>query len=300
MRPFAQVDVFTVEPGLGNPVAVVLDATGLETEAMQRFAAWTNLSETTFVLPPTGAADYRVRIFTPVHELPFAGHPTIGTCRALIDANVIERAEIVQECAAGLVELTVQDGLISFTAPVANALPDPPGLDALGAAIRIEPRRPILIDSGPHWLTAKVTPTELSAFAPDVDALADLIRTNGWDLTLYAYEDEDEDEANDTEANDTEAEGTCTNDMHADGADGGRSVEVRSFFVTDTLVEDPVCGSGNVAVAAHRRACEGFRGSYRARQGRHRGRDGRITVTVGDRIRVGGHAVTIISGTATI
>ena len=103
-RPFAQVDVFISEPGLGNPVAVVLDGDGLSTEAMQRFARWTNLSETTFVLPPTTPeADYRVRIFHPEAELPFAGHPTLGTCHAWLEAGGSPRdpARIVQECAAG-------------------------------------------------------------------------------------------------------------------------------------------------------------------------------------------------------
>ena len=92
-RSFAQVDVFTSGPFSGNPVAVVLDAQGLNTEEMQRFAHWTNLSETTFVLPPTSPdADYRVRIFTPVLELPFAGHPTLGTCHAWLEAGGVPRA----------------------------------------------------------------------------------------------------------------------------------------------------------------------------------------------------------------
>ncbi len=107
MRRFAQVDVFTSQPGLGNPVAVVLDAEGLSDAEMQRLASWTNLSETTFVLPATRPeADYRVRIFTPGRELPFAGHPTIGTCTALLDAGEVKSGTSwVQECAAGLVEL---------------------------------------------------------------------------------------------------------------------------------------------------------------------------------------------------
>src|ERR1700727_1310557 len=104
-RPFSQVDVFTAEPYLGNPVAVVVDAKGLSTEEMQRFARWTNLSETTFVLPAqAGGADYRVRIFTPSRELPFAGHPTLGSCHAWLSANQTSPpAEMVtQECGAGL------------------------------------------------------------------------------------------------------------------------------------------------------------------------------------------------------
>ncbi|HXS43939.1 MAG TPA: PhzF family phenazine biosynthesis isomerase, partial [Solirubrobacteraceae bacterium] len=109
MRPrrFAQVDVFAAEPQRGNPVAVVLDGGGLDDDAMQRFARWTNLSETTFVLEPTApGADYRVRIFTPVLELPFAGHPTLGTCHAWLEAGGrAETDRIVQECGVGLVEV---------------------------------------------------------------------------------------------------------------------------------------------------------------------------------------------------
>lgn len=265
MRPFAQVDVFTVQPGLGNPVAVVLEATGLSPEQLQRFAAWTNLSETTFVLPPTGAADYRVRIFTPTGELPFAGHPTIGTCRALLDAGVIEPAAgaITQQCPAGLVPLSVSaDGLITFTAPRAEIRSEPPGLGDLDPIMQ----QPLLVDAGLPWLTTRVTPDQLDNL--DTSGFAALMRAHGWDLTLYAVD--------------------------------GEEVHVRSFFVADGLAEDPVCGSGNVAVAAHRRAVEDFRGRYPARQGRHRGRDGRVEVQVDDAIRVGGHAVTVVRGTVAL
>ena len=123
-RPFAQVDVFTATPYYGNPLAVGLDGTDLSDEAMQRFARWTNLSETTFVLPPTpdGAAkgaDYRVRIFTPDSELPFAGHPTLGTCHAWLQAGgVPQRANtIVQECAVGLVQIQRNGQQLAFAAP---------------------------------------------------------------------------------------------------------------------------------------------------------------------------------------
>jgi PhzF family phenazine biosynthesis protein len=119
-RPFCQVDVFADELYLGNPVAVVLDAKGLDTAGMQRFASWTNLSETTFVLPPQAAgADYRVRIFTPSRELPFAGHPTLGTCHAwLSDGGTPQRGDVmVQECDAGLIELRRIGGALAFAAP---------------------------------------------------------------------------------------------------------------------------------------------------------------------------------------
>src|ERR1041385_7189971 len=117
-RPFVEVDVFTTEPYRGNPVAVVLDGDGLSAEAMQRFASWTNLSETTFVLPPSlPDAHYKVRIFTPVQELPFAGHPTLGTCHAWLGSTGSDADTVVQECEAGLVPVRrTADGL-AFAAP---------------------------------------------------------------------------------------------------------------------------------------------------------------------------------------
>jgi len=275
MRPFAQVDVFTDVPGLGNPVAVVLDATGLDTEAMSRFAAWTNLSETTFVLPPTGAGDYRVRIFTPSTELPFAGHPTLGTCRALLDAGLVTPRDgrIVQECDAGEVVLDIGDGTVSFTAPRAEVLPAPGGIADLPAALGgIAVHDPLLLDVGPRWLTARVTPDALHDLRPDPVGLPALFAEHGWDLTLYAVD--------------------------------GDEVHVRSLFDAGGLVEDPVCGSGNVAVAAHLRATGALAAlprPYLARQGRHRGRDGRVVVDASaSAIRVGGAAVTVISGTVAI
>ena len=120
MRPFRQVDVFSTEPLRGNPVAVVHEADGLETEQMERFTRWTNLSEATFLLPPTDpVADYRVRIFTQAGELPFAGHPTLGTCHAWLAAGGEPRdaGRIVQECAAGLIPLRRIDGELAFGAP---------------------------------------------------------------------------------------------------------------------------------------------------------------------------------------
>src|SRR4051812_32054266 len=113
-RAFQQVDVFTTEPYRGNPVAVVLDGSGLDTAQMQRFAHWTNLSETTFVLP-SERADYRVRIFTPTQELPFAGHPTLGTCHAWLRGE--HKDEIVQECDAGLVTIRRTEHGLAFAAP---------------------------------------------------------------------------------------------------------------------------------------------------------------------------------------
>jgi PhzF family phenazine biosynthesis protein len=276
MRAFAQVDVFTSVAGLGNPVAVVLDADGLDDAALARFATWTNLSETTFVLPATRPeADYRVRIFTPSSELPFAGHPTLGTCRALLDAGLVKPSagRIVQECAAGLVPLELaDDGTLTFTAPLADVIPAFGGAQELPAALGgVSPQGLTLVNAGPHWLVGRVSPAELDGLAPDAPALRALFAAHGWDLTLYAVED-----------------------------DG--TVHVRSFFDAGGLAEDPVCGSGNVAVAAQLRAtgATDVPAAYQSRQGRYRGRDGRLSVHRGEQITVGGHAVTVITGTVTI
>ena len=143
-RAFAQVDVFGASPYRGNPVAVVLDAAGVDDAALQRFASWTNLSETTFVLPAsTPGADYRLRIFTPGRELPFAGHPTLGSAHAWLATGGVPREAgvLVQECAAGLVRLRVTEGAIAFAAP-----PRRPHAATLTIVQGVGPRRP-----GERW-----------------------------------------------------------------------------------------------------------------------------------------------------
>src|SRR5689334_13673429 len=160
LRPFVQVDVFTDTPYAGNPVAVVLDGSGLTTEDMQRFASWTNLSETTFVLPPADAtADYRVRIFTPTLELPFAGHPTLGTCHAWIEAGrTPQRPDvIVQQCDAGLIEVRRGAGQLAFAAPpLRRSGPvDERLVHALATAMglaRDEIVDAAWVDNGPGWV----------------------------------------------------------------------------------------------------------------------------------------------------
>jgi len=268
--------VFTAQAGLGNPVAVVLDAEGLSDDAMARFANWTNLSETTFVLPATVAeADYRVRIFTPSEELPMAGHPTLGTCRALIDAGVIpDRGHWIQECAAGLIEIrAAEDGDLSFHASAAVVTDSPIELTALTRLLGgVHPNEPMLIEVGPPWLTARVDQAELDALTVDS---AEFLETNQQKLAIGV-------------------------NLYA--VDAEQQVHVRSFFDdgSGALIEDPVCGSGNAAVAVHllRTGRSGdVPATYQARQGRHRGRDGRIRVTPGERVWVGGPAVTVITGT---
>jgi PhzF family phenazine biosynthesis protein len=277
MRRFAQVDVFTAHPGLGNPVAVVLDGDGLTDDEMARFANWTNLSETTFVLPVTTAeADYRVRIFTPSDELPMAGHPTLGTCRALIDAGVIpDRGHWVQECAAGLIEIRAgEDGALRFLAPTPVVSDSPIELGALTRILGgVEPADLMLIDVGPRWLTGRLKLADLDSLRIDA---ADFLEMNHQKLSiginLYAVDDE-------------------------------QKVHLRSFFDdgSGALTEDPVCGSGNAAAGVHlvrTGRTDDVPATYQARQGSHRGRDGRIQVTPGDRVWVGGQAVTVITGTA--
>jgi PhzF family phenazine biosynthesis protein len=279
MRSFAQVDVFTSRPGFGNPVAVVLDADGLSDDEMARLANWTNLSETTFVLSPSSAADYRVRIFTPTLELPFAGHPTLGTLRALLDTGRVSAQESwTQECGAGLVQIRrSQDASLSFAAPVPGITSSPLAADELGAILGTPAARdPLLIDIGPRWITGRISLAGLDSAVPDATAALAALDPRTCDgVTLYAVDDE-------------------------------KCVHVRSFFPGGgVLAEDPVCGSGNAAVAAHLvhtgRASD-VPPTYQARQGRHRGRDGRITVTpqAEGRIWVGGPAVTVITGTISL
>jgi PhzF family phenazine biosynthesis protein len=275
-RAFAQVDVFTAVPLMGNPVAVVLDGAGLDDAAMQQFASWTNLSETTFVLPASDpAADYALRIFTPKSELPFAGHPTLGSAHAVIAAGLaVPRAgKLVQQCAVGLVEVSVEADGLSFRLPPATITPAPqPDVltAALGGTLAAPPQ---VVDVGPRWVIAQLpTPAAVRTLVPDLPALAaydHAHRVTG--QTIFAVE-----------------------------ADG--SAVVRSFAAGDGVAEDPVCGSGNGAVAAYRRWAGAGSASYSASQGREVGRDGIVGVRYcaeGD-IHVRGQCVTVIEGTVRI
>lgn len=274
-RPFKQVDVFTADALKGNPVAVILDAKGLTTADMQAIASWTNLSETTFVTPATdGQADYAVRIFTPKSELPFAGHPTLGTAHAVIEAGLAKPSDgtLVQQCAVGLVEVSVAGTGLSFRLPryAFEEAPEPERLvAALGdAAIVGAPR---IVDVGPRWVIVQLSSAAaVERLQPDLPALADYDRayaTTG--LTVFG-----------------------------ERADGG--IVVRSFAPADGVPEDPVCGSGNGAVAAYRlKSGQIAAGSaYTASQGRQVGRDGHVRVAiVGDAVHVGGDCVTVVDGT---
>src|SRR4051812_40794444 len=181
-RAFRQVDVFTDRGYFGNPLAVVLDGSNLSDAQMQRFAHWTNLSETTFVLPPTdAAADYRVRIFTPGGELPFAGHLTLGTCHAWLAAGGKPRmaSRIVQQCAQGLVPLRRDGARLAFAAPPSKrSAPSPTTLAQVAAALGLKAAQIVAaqsLDNGPVWLTLLVDePQTVLRLSPDFAVLKSL------------------------------------------------------------------------------------------------------------------------------
>jgi PhzF family phenazine biosynthesis protein len=274
-RPFSQVDVFTDEPYFGNPVAVVEDAKGLDTEAMQRFAQWTNLSETTFILPPEApTADYRVRIFTPDRELPFAGHPTLGTCHAWLSGGGTPHREdvIVQECPAGLIELRRDDGLLAFAAPplVRSGPVDDATLDRLVAALSLD-RSDVVdaqwVDNGPGWVAV------LLASADAVLA----VRPTESDLDIGVV------------------------GPYPDGSP--EAFEVRAFTpALGGFGEDPVTGSLNASLAGWLLDSGRAAAPYLASQGTAIGRRGRIRITrdEANTIWVGGHTITCVTGTATL
>lgn len=230
LRPYCEIDVFGAQAYLGNPLAVVVDAKGLDPQQMQRFARWTNLSETCFLLPPTDpAADYQVRIFTPVQELPFAGHPTLGSCHAWLQSGGTPQAagQIVQQCAQGLVRLRREDTRLAFCAPALRRAPVEeamlaPLLQALGLP-RAKLRKAQWLDNGPRWLGLLVDAEEtVLALEPDHSALRSLPLTG--------------------------VIGPCAR-AAAPAAIGGSDFQVRAFAAAQGIAEDPVTGSLNAALA---------------------------------------------------
>ena len=270
-RPFAQVDVFTTEPYRGNPVAVVLDGDGLAEESMRRFANWTNLSETTFVLPPESPeADYRVRIFTPSLELPFAGHPTLGTCHAWLEAGGSPRGDgvIVQECGAGLVPIRRAAAGLAFAAPpLIRSGPVEDGMVArVARMLRIDREAMVdaqWADNGPGWVAVLLeSPAAVLALEPAFDEL---------DVGVVAPYPPGSPEA----------------------------FEVRAFTHKNGAVdEDPVTGSLNASLAQWLLATGRARAPYVARQGPALGRAGRVHVDQDGEgaVWVGGGTVTCVRG----
>ena len=269
-RDFAQVDVFTTTPYAGNPVAVVHDADGLSTEQMQRFAHWTNLSETTFVLPPTDAgADYRVRIFTPTAELPFAGHPTLGTCHAWLSNGGVPRGDaIVQECGAGLVPIRHSDDGLAFAAPplIRSGEVAEEYVQRIADVLRIQ-RDDILdaewVDNGPGWV---------AVWLASADQVLGL-RPGIVDLDIGVA------------------------GPYPAGSEA--AIEVRAFSpMVGAAVEDPVTGSLNASLAGWLLRTGRVEAPYVASQGTVLGRAGRVHVSrdADGAIWVGGGTVTCVSG----
>ena len=282
---FKQVDVFTGRPFFGNPVAVVLDADDIDPSQMQRIAAWTNLSETTFVLKPTADADYRLRIFTPGQELPFAGHPTVGSAHAVLENGILpsESRSLRQECLAGVLPLTVEstgdDRRIFVRVPEAKVVgTHEASADAISAALGGPIARqpaPMAIDVGAIWLVAFMEDVEsLRRLEPDMAAVAKLSHDlSVVGVTVFGLESGD-----------------------------GAAVHVRSFAPAEGILEDPVCGSGNATVAAYLSKTgmlKDIGDEYVASQGTEMGRDGEVFVRVldgGRGIEIGGRSVTVIDG----
>ncbi len=273
-RRFAQVDVFTAQPLMGNPVAVVLDSEGLDTQQMLAFTEWTNLSEATFISPPTNSkADYHVRIFTPGRELPFAGHPTLGSCHAWLAAGGTPQGEvIVQECGAGLVPIRRDGDRLAFAAPPLQRS-GPLSDDELLATLRFlgithdDIVDHAWCDNGPGWRGVLLKSAQaVLDLKPDPHAL------NSMDVGVVG--------------------------LHPDGSD--IAVEIRTFFAGNQgLAEDPVTGSFNASTAQWLIGTGVLPDHYVAAQGTALGRRGRIYVDrVGDDIWVGGNSVTVLQGEA--
>ncbi|WP_279481901.1 PhzF family phenazine biosynthesis protein [Aureimonas sp. SK2] len=277
-RRFIQCDVFSAVPTRGNGLAVVLDGAGLDDAAMQGFATWTQLAETTFLLPPTDptAADYRVRIFTTRGELPFAGHPTLGSCAAWLHAGGVPKDadHVRQECAVGIVEIDRSGALPAFVAPPTRVEPsDPERLAEALAALRIDPStvvRSARLDNGPTWEAIELTSAAAVLAADPRGASFAPERRIG----LIG--------------------------PHAPG--GEADVEVRMFAIGSGVTEDPITGSLNAALASWMAAEGRLPTSYTAAQGTAIGRLGRVHVRAGadGRVLIGGATHVLIEGSVTL
>jgi PhzF family phenazine biosynthesis protein len=270
-RQFRQVDVFTDTPYFGNPLAVVLGAEGLSDEQMRRFANWTNLSETTFVLPPRDSgADYLVRIFTPSSELPFAGHPTLGTCHAWLQAGgrPARPGLVVQECGAGLVAIKQTEAGLAFAAPplVRQGPVEDEVAERVAKALNIGRNDMVDIqwaDNGPGWVAVLLDSAKaVLAIQP----------------------------------------GTVTMDIGVAGLyppGAPEALEVRAFSGQVSTVEDPVTGSLNASLAQWLLGTGRIQAPYVASQGTAIGRRGRVRISQdGDgQVWVGGSVVTCVTGT---
>jgi PhzF family phenazine biosynthesis protein len=282
---YLQLDVFADRPGAGNPLGVVIEGERFDADDMQAFAAWTNLSETIFLLPPTTpTADYRVRIFTPRQELPFAGHPSVGAAWAVLESGLVDvySATLVQECAAGLlpVRIATEGGARKpqVRAPRARRVGGRELAQQLVEAALSKMRAGVLEhalwDNGPRWWLMELADAEaVRGLQPDLAAIAAL----------------------------TEATGAVGLAVHAADERDAHHLAVRAFCPADNIPEDPVTGSAQAAIAARLAAAgrlPGRDGRYIGSQGREMGRDGRVEVYVdadGD-VWIGGAVQSVIQG----
>jgi PhzF family phenazine biosynthesis protein len=270
-RLFRQVDVFTATGYLGNPLAVVHDADGLSAEQMQQFASWTNLSETTFLLAPGEGSDYLVRIFTPTRELPFAGHPTLGSCHAWLEAGGRPRQPgvVTQQCGAGRVDIRVgADGLAFAAPPLVRSGPVDEELAGRVAAMLGIGRTDMVdlqwADNGPGWI---------AVLLPSAEAVLAIQPRPGEENVGVAG-------------------------PHQPG--GPAAFEVRAFFPGNGVTyEDPVTGSFNASLAQWLLSTGRAQAPYLARQGTALGRSGQVRITqdADGQVWVGGSVVTCVSGT---
>jgi PhzF family phenazine biosynthesis protein len=282
---YLQMDVFADRPGAGNALGAVIEGERFDPSRMQAFAAWTNLSETIFLLPPTVPdADYRVRIFTPRQELPFAGHPSVGAAWAAIDTGLVlpGKTRLVQECAAGLLPVeigyTSDRWIPSIRAPraqrVAGAELAPALLDAATRNMRAGALERALWNNGPRWWLIELADADaVRGLQPDLAAIAAL----------------------------TEATGAVGLAVHAADDRDGHHLVVRAFCPADGIPEDPVTGSAQAAIGARLATVgrtPGRDGLYVGSQGRELGRDGRVAVRIDaeNEVWIGGEVQPVIRG----
>ena len=284
-RPYLQLDVFADRPGAGNPLGLVFDAADMDAVAMQAYAAWANLSETIFFLPPTTpAADYRVRIFTPRQELPFAGHPSVGAAWAALDVGLVKPKQggLVQECAAGLLSVRIEERggqrVPHVRTPHARQVDTSdayrPALNTVLRGLALGELAPALWNNGPNWwLVELADDNAVRRMQPNLAAIASLcIASHAVGLAVFGRSRETD-----------------------------HQLAVRAFCPADGIPEDPVTGSVNASIAALMHSTgtlPGSDGRYVASQGRELGRDGRVEVQVDveGEVWIGGQVQAVIRG----
>ena len=308
-RAFHQIDVFGSAAYLGNPLAVVLDGTNLTSEEMQHFAQWTNLSETTFLMPPSAdgasaGADYRVRIFTPDAELPFAGRPTLGCCHAWLQTGGKPKSEeILQECQSGLIRIRRSGTRLAFAAPaLRRSKPTPESLATIRRALGLRPeqiRAAQLLDNGPVWFSLLLDSRQtVLALAPDHLTL----KQSGLKVGVAAIDPPAGTSAliarSNREARAFAPSAGASNSSNRDAIE----IEVRAFAAAVGVPEDPVTGSLNASLAQWLIADGIAPSAYIATQGHCVGRSGQVHIEqdAAGQIWVGGDCFTCIEGQVTL